>query len=750
MIVTIILDVDGVSHVCRTFEDESIQINKIVSSVDNLGSQGTVTKQSFRLPLTGGLLDAIGDVTDPSQSAKVNLNKSIKGRILVDGFERFVGSFFVVNATSGDSKEVEMIFQGSETDLKAVLSNMTMAELYEGESVLYNYTELKQYFDNPETYRDNTGYVFPLINFGQNWVATDFSYSGLTEYDFKVATTFKKAFELMPFNITTNGIDDLMNQVIVLHNEKEKSPALDTTDLSYTGGMNGIYTFAFANDVTPKTIPFSSVDAYIDPNIFDLSTNEYIVQVGGTHTFNYYASTLIREASSNVKNFQFFIRVKRGGTVVSDTGGFWGSVEFTGITTNERRFSVNDEMTLHNLQLGDRVSLLIISYSDAVFIDGRTFNCISAPSFFPNSRVNISANCPDLTAWDIFRTIAIQCNAQIIANPNGTFELTPYVDWIEENQNSSDVIIVDDLIEDEIDVQVRPFSVQGAKSIRLSYKENSDYLSTKYKELTDNPFGEKYIDNTGTELAKNELKIELPVATIPHNSLDVTSAPIPSFTDKDGKLIVGAPTILNTSSATCPLSWKLKSVFSTNFTVYSSIPYTGNWETVTGGYSQTDSNFGQSLSYHSSVNYPKYNLYQRFWKDYLEETYSEQSREIKMNIKLNRNQIDGLKFNEKFYYKNTLLRLIKLEGVSLTSNQPATATFMKRFKIRPIEIAEYYPDDIINSIVQWKSSSSNNPLTPPDGSNANPTALEASAKAYGFFYDADNVRATQKGQILIS
>ena len=58
MIVTIILDILGVSHVCRTFENESIQITKVVASIDNLGSQGTVTRQSFRLPLVGGLLDA--------------------------------------------------------------------------------------------------------------------------------------------------------------------------------------------------------------------------------------------------------------------------------------------------------------------------------------------------------------------------------------------------------------------------------------------------------------------------------------------------------------------------------------------------------------------------------------------------------------------------------------------------------------------------------------------------------------------
>jgi hypothetical protein len=153
------------------------------------------------------------------------------------------------------------------------------------------------------------------------------------------------------------------------------------------------------------------------------------------------------------------------------------------------------------------------------------------------------------------------------------------------------------------------------------------------------------------------------------------------------------------------------------------------------------------LQFYTNVGYPKNTLYERYWKTYLEETYSEESREIKMNIKLNRNQIDGLKFNEKFYYKNTLLRLTKLEGISLTSNQPVKATFMKRFTIYPSDIANYYPYDVINSIVQWKRSSDN--VSVGDGSGEIPS-VEASAKAYGFFYDSIRNIATQSGQILIT
>ena len=237
------------------------------------------------------------------------------------------------------------------------------------------------------------------------------------------------------------------------------------------------------------------------------------------------------------------------------------------------------------------------------------------------------------------------------------------------------------------------------------------------------------------------------MSTIPHININANT-PIPKLVDKDNKTVIGKPLLLNTSHGASPTTMYLKSIFdNTVSTYYSALPFTGNWGARVGGYNETDSNFGQSLQFYTNVGYPKNTLYERYWKTYLEETYSEESREITMNIKLDRNQIDGLKFNEKFYYKNTLLRLTKLEGISLTSNQPAKATFMKRFKIYPSDIATYYPYDVIDSIVQWKRSSDN--VDVGDGSGETPS-VEASANAYGFFYDSNRDIATQSGQILIT
>jgi len=357
MIVTIILDIDNVPYVCRTFENESIQINRLVASLDNLDSQGTITKQSFRLPLVGDLLQALGDITDPSQKAKVNLNNSIKGRILIDGFPRFEGSFFVTNAVQGVTKEVEMLFQGNETDLKAVLSNITMAELCAGQLVPYNYTEIKQYFDAPNTYRDANGYVFPFVDYGSGYTADPNATTGkiistLYEYDFKPAITFKKCFELMPLDISTTGIDSLMAQAILLHNNSFSFPITDTSPLDNTGFMQSNTAFLLSpNPTIPAIVPFQVENNYRYDNI-DLANNKYVIPINGNYTFRIEGSISIANTSASPDQRIVIINIHHGSSVFNL---IYESPIIAGNTTQVITYT--KEAIINNMASGDDVTL---------------------------------------------------------------------------------------------------------------------------------------------------------------------------------------------------------------------------------------------------------------------------------------------------------------------------------------------------------------------------------------------------------
>lgn len=106
--------IDGNSYFINNYSNTSLQISKTVATLDSLTSQGVITKQRFRVPFTEDLINAIGDITDPSQSANIDINKAIEGSIIVNQFPRFTGSFQVLEAFYNEKenrKELDLIFK---------------------------------------------------------------------------------------------------------------------------------------------------------------------------------------------------------------------------------------------------------------------------------------------------------------------------------------------------------------------------------------------------------------------------------------------------------------------------------------------------------------------------------------------------------------------------------------------------------------------------------------------------------------
>ena len=238
--------------------------------------------------------------------------------------------------------------------------------------------------------------------------------------------------------------------------------------------------------------------------------------------------------------------------------------------------------------------------------------------------------------------------------------------------------------------------------------------------------------------------------------IDNTSFPIIKLFDSEGNLIKGKPRLINTYSSSdskIDFSFNIEDSVDNNFAPrsISQYPYVGHWEIrsgIIGGYNTNDYNFGQSLSFFRAEGYPNNNLFERFWKNYINETYSEGSREITLSIRMPLAKVEKLKFNENFYYKGVKCRLTQYDNLSLINREPFTVKLMKRLKIQNIDIAPFYPFDVIDGIVQWKNSLDNQNLVPPDGSSANQTDLENSCIAYGFFYDSNEQKGNQRGIIL--
>ena len=765
-VITLRIDVDGSSYLLPTYKNSSIQISKRIQSIDAIEStQGTITKQTFRIPLIDEAIEAFGDLTDLEVLPKIDIRKSIKGSILVDGFPRFEGSFQIINIfinPQSKLKEIDLIFQGNETNLKSELSKVELSELLKGELVPYSAAEIAQYINDTDNYISN-GYAFPLIDYGQKF-AEDGSgrriYNSnfpLSQLDFKPAIFMRKIFEMLPIPITVDpSAADLLKQVIPLHNSESKYPTLDTSPSDFTGNLNLASDINFNNftlvglvSKAYQTINFDSVYNY-NQSSFSISNDNYEAGITGSHAMTL---TLNIQFKHNVTPAKvvYDMRLYEYGTnnLIYNLGG--ASIN---TTTSFKSYNANRSAVV-DLERGKRYDVRYSVYAydgasigldiDYSILTGTKFSIDLSPGIKPTSNVDVAKCVPKLTAWDCVKTIIAQCNGILESTEDG-YNIKPWVKWIDEGE----VFNIEDKIDSNSDVTIEPTSVTGAKSIKLTYQEDEDFLNKLYKANENEVYGTASVDDTGTDFTNEEFKIDIPFAPTPMTYIADTNVIIPKLLNDELNTIKAKPRLLFHSDFT-PLGSNrmggeiaLRDLFfATPTTLNLGLPFVGHWENINGGYDTRDYNFGTSLNFFASSNFPNNTLYERFWKRYIQETNGYKSRLVKLNLKISQTEFDALKLNEKVYYNNSLFSFIEIDNFDLVNEEMVSCKMVLRNTIENIDIAPYYPYNIINSVVQFKDSSDNSIITTPNAAD-----LEESCEAYGYFYDSALNQCVQRGGII--
>lgn len=765
-IITLRLNINGVAVIANTYPNTSLQITKTVSDIENLSGQGIITEETFRVPLVDKLIEHLGDLTDFGQNPKVDINKAIEGQVLINNFPIYSGSFNIISAfknTQNDIKELELIFKGNESDIKSVLTKIKLSDLLEGETLPYTYSEVRNFLVNSVGYIETNGYAWPLIDYGQRFTQDPDATEGrilaptnttnpLTQRDFKPAVWVKYLFDKMPYEITVDEtMEDLLDQVIPLHNSNQLMPVLDTNINLYVSYMRRTSDVAIAATTLTK-VPFNQK---YTPNgdMINLSSLEYEAPYAGFYTFIVSGNIEVTGDTLPPVGTQAFTRIQlRLNTSGYSDVTFWDF--FTAVSV-----SVNRKIQYERTVFLNKDDIFTLRYSinevtgssSSVLKEGFRFELIRSPAISPTSNVLIDKNCPNLTAWDVFRTIVTQANAIIERNIDGGVNLIPWVKWINENDT---VVNLNDSVDKGTDIRIEPFSIKGAKRIVLKYLDDEDLLNKKYLELIGETYGTLTIEDTGTDFATNEIKIELPFAATPQQTPTNGFYPIPKFYNENFEIVKTKPRLLpfNRNPATAADFIDVGSPLFANAFNFLETTQLGlflsfnHWISPNGGYNTNDFNFGQSLTFFASSGYPNQTLYKRFWEKYIEQTYSRNARLIEMGVKLNKAQATEYKLNEKFFLGNSMFRVTGINNLSLISDDPVKITMLKRFEIENIEKAPFYPYDVIDTIVQWKDSMDNTDLG--DASTEPSADVQESANAYGFFYDSGNNLAIQQGQIL--
>lgn len=758
--VTLRLDINSEVFLVDTYLNGNIIINKRVQNFKEVRSQqGTITKEKFRVSLSDTLIDAVGDLSDLTQSPKVDIRKSIKGSIVISGQTIYEGSFQILNIYD-NPKEVELIFQGNETAIKQETKAILLKDLFDGETIPYNSSSIKDYLNGSIT----DGYMYGVIDYGQNFTGTggggtiiDDPLDPVFTYDFKPLVSLKKVIDLLEsvegivIDFDSSIKDEFLSQYIPLHNNENTYPVIDKSPANDTGNFeSNVDRSTVAVDIISGTINLVGDTTY-NYNTTVFNTTSYTATNQGDHQFETNLDFNLAMASPFptyvTVSLLFKYSINGGADVIYKT--IFQNAPSTSFTRN-----INESYTIY-LNAADVVTWSIDYIQSKTGANtltttytvnsGAKVSCLSSPQFTLNANVLVAENFIEgMNVWDhCIKTIINQVNGIIDKTDNG-YIITPWVDWIE----GGDSIDLNDKKENGQRVKIEPPSTTGAKKIKFENLEDEDFYNKAYKTEIGDTYGNLKIDDTGIDFASNTVTVSLPYSSTPIAPVNNTNLVIPKFINDEGNIIETNPRLLKLNGYV-PFILPIRDAYSTTVSTTSSVPYFGHWESLQGGFDTKDYNFGQSLTYFASSGYPNNNLYKRFWEAYILETYGINSRKLTIKANLNQWEVINLKMNEKILYKNNEYRLLKISGADLTNpNSVQTLEIALRKEIQNIDIAPFYPYNVLNTVVQWKDSATNDDLG--DASSEPSADVKESTKAYGYYYDSSNNTAIQSGKILVT
>jgi hypothetical protein len=282
-----------------------------------------------------------------------------------------------------------------------------------------------------------------------------------------------------------------------------------------------------------------------------------------------------------------------------------------------------------------------------------------------------------IKAFNLFVEVDKSNEFNLLIEPRPTFYSSGTVnDWSDKLDYSKETKII-------------PMGEINNKTYLFTYKDDKDYFNTDYQTKFAEIYGQKKYD-IQNDFLKGEVKTELIfsptplVDTIGHDrviskiyTLDNNGAI--KFTPSNIRLLYygGLKTTLNT--------WQ--HIATSGTTIRSNYAYAGHLDDVQNP--TFDLSFTNPRQvYYTPERYTTNNLYNKYWKDYIEQIADKDSKIFVGYFLINEFDIQSLDFRNTFYFENDYWRLNKIIDYDISAKVPTKCEFIKLKTLPP------YVDDI--------------------------------------------------------
>lgn len=660
------------------YDNESVNLVKQFTDVQNIQSPVSSFTQTFRVPATKRNLDAFGLVTIPDPSG-VDLKQKFEAELQRDTMPILRGGVQVkaVYLQKEHYADIELVFFGEAVDLKTAIGDALLSDL-----------DLSA-LDHDLTYANVTGswsalgsgpeVRYGLIDRGNNWSFEDQT-SNLRYPWYSSDGIF--VGEFTPFVMAREILDAIMDEAGFTYDSdfiKDGDPSAtgdgafhDLYVPAYNGKQNLASTDAQQNRARAALEQDYGNSSWGTLDVVDDCTGGIDEASAWNNTSNKYTSPLngyyqVRvtyswDQGSHVDHVGLRLKIVRGAITsyvyIVDHGDETFSV------ANNKLF----ETTLL-LDDGDTVELQgkvssghshVIKGNDDATSGVRTSIDIEATFVLSGQEIDVAANMPKVKQIDYLTALQRMFNLVFIPDPDkpSHLKIEPFTDYM----STGTVKDWSNKVDYGMDFVMRPTSDIQSKSYSWSYAPGGDFISQELQRSQDRVYGRYRILDGENPFASGSTDIQVPAAPYIVSHIPGSYFPIHRAINSDGS-IVSDPKLMFCywhGTVNDLGTWYLRNDSGDEQTL-TTFPSFGQYSAALAELTDKDLNFGVEPSFVPQTCNPRDTLYVLYWAQYVTELYSTEARMVECHAYLTNSDIRDFQFNDKVHIKGVAYRVLKME-----------------------------------------------------------------------------------------
>ena len=319
----------------------------------------------------------------------------------------------------------------------------------------------------------------------------------------------------------------------------------------------------------------------------------------------------------------------------------------------------------------------------------------TSPSLQGTSNVSVKLQMPEMGASDFFNSLITMFNLTIQKDDvDKVLRIEPWNTYY----NDTDRVKKDwtQKIDKGSSIRVEPLDFTLSKDVKWTYESAGDEVLGKYYEDNfDNIFGNK-VYTASSNILTGEQELSIPFRPFPTNTITGTDYVVMGRTckvDDNGleKPVGGDPHLFfwvgnrymyKNDNGTGEGSWYLQSGgTAVEWTTYPAVNHLSRLENIDSS-EFSDLNFRPYWDFFVSNNdrinpYSSFNLYSSYWKDYIDNLYSNEARRLEGRFYLEPKDIGDIKLNDKIFIKDNYWRIEKIEDADLINPKMTEVSLLK-------------------------------------------------------------------------